>query len=260
MRIEPAEFKAFLTKWRSAITYQSDLWEGPRAVRELHHEAGYLDFVLCKPDGRRPSVWMLRGILGEVEDYRTQKQVWQKEFKDTEIFLAKIGREVELRSKQTATVHLKDILHKAASGIEEQRIAVRSYLERNQKGSPLGAAWEKFWPRRARIEIIDREISLDTRLQLQCAKMLRIFLRAVSVRTIARLIVLVYWITGLALEKDDALWIVNEGRRITVRSVVEKLVHNSFPKETREIPLDKIPWVQEARRFMANRKSSSASP
>jgi hypothetical protein len=229
MRIEPAEFKAFLTKWRSDITYQSDLWEGPRAVSELRHKAGYLDFILCKPDGRRPSVWLLRGILGEVEDYRTQKQVWQKEFRDTEIFLAKIGREVELQSKKTATVHLKDILHKAALGIEEQRIAVRSYLERNQKGSPLGAAWEQFWPRRARTEVINREISLDTRLQFQCAKMLRIFLRELSVRTIARLIVLVYWTTGLAFDKDDELWIVNERRRITVRSVEMKLVRNRFP-------------------------------
>jgi hypothetical protein len=144
-------------------------------------------------------------------------------------------------------------------GIEEQRIAVRSYLERNQKGSPLGAAWEKLWPGRARIEIINRGISLDTRLQFQCAKVLRIFLRAVSVRTIARLIVLVYWTTGLAIVKNDALWIVNERRHITVRSVEEKLVRNGFPGETREIPLDEIPWVREARRFMANRKSSSAS-
>ncbi len=229
MRIESAKFKEFITKWRSAITYQSDLWEGPRAVSELRHKAGYLDFVRCKPDGRRPPVWMLQGILGEVEDYRMQKQAWQKEFRDTEIFLAKIGREVELQSKKPATVHLKDILHKAALGIEEQRIAVRSYLDKDQKDSPLGAAWEKFWPHRARTEIINREISLDTRLQFQCAKMLRIFLRELSVRTIARLIVLVYSTTGLAKVKDDALWIVNERRRITVRSVETKLIRNRFP-------------------------------
>lgn len=246
MRIGPAEFDAFLTKWRSAINFQSDLWEGPQAVGELRRKAGYLDFILCKPDGRRPPVWMLRGILDEVEDYRMQKQGWQKEFSDTEIFLAKIGREAERQSKKTATVHLRDILHKAALGIEEQRIAVKSYMDRDKQVSPLGAAWEKLWPHRARIEIINRGIALDTRLQLQCAKMLRIFLRAVSVQTIARLIVLVYRTTELGIVKNDALWIVNERRRISVRSVAEKLVRNKFPKETREIPLDQIRWVRKA--------------
>jgi hypothetical protein len=236
MRIKPAEFDAFLAKWRSAITFQSDLWEGPQAVGELRREAGYLDFILCKPAGRRPPVWMLQGILGEVADYRMQKQAWQQEFRDTEIFLAKIGRESELQSKKTATVHLKDILHKAALGIEEQRIAVKSYMDTGKKVSLPGGAWEKLWPHRARIEIINRGIALDTRLQLQCAKMLRTFLRAVSVRTIARLIVLVYRTTELAIVKNDALWIVSERRRISVRSVAEKLARNRFPKETREIP------------------------
>jgi len=93
MRSEPAELEAFLLKWRRAITNQSDLWEGPRAVGELGREAGYLDFILCKPAGRLPSIWMLRGVLGEVKDYREQKEIWQKEFRDTEIFLAKIAQQ-----------------------------------------------------------------------------------------------------------------------------------------------------------------------
>lgn len=254
-----AEFEAFLPKWRRAITNQSDLWEGPRAVSELRREAGYLDFILCKPAGRLPSTWMLQGVLGEVEDYRKQKEAWQKEFRDTEIFLAAIERKAERQSRKTATVHLKNILHTVALGIEEQRIAVKSYLDRDKKGSPLGAAWEQFWPRRARIDFINRGIDLDMRLQFQCAKIFRIFLRAVSVRTIARLIVLVYWTTGLAIVKEDELWIVNERRRITVRSVEEKMTRNRFPKKTLEIPLDEIPWVRDARKFVANRKSSSKS-
>jgi hypothetical protein len=247
MSTGPAEFKAFLTKWRSAITYQSDLWEGPRAVGELRRAAGYWGLILCKPDLAVPSRWMLHGVFDEVEDYRAQKEVWQHEFRDTEICLAKIGRTAERQSNKTATVHLKNILHTVALGIEEQRIAVRSYLDRGEKGSPLGAMWEQFWPNRARIEIIERGIDLDTRLQFQCAKMLRIFLRTVSLRTIARLIVLVYWTTGLATVKNDGLWIVNERRQITVRSVEEKLIRNRFPKKTREVPLDEIPWVREAR-------------
>jgi hypothetical protein len=96
--------------------------------------------------------------------------------------------------------------------------------------------------------------------------MFRIFLCAVSLRTIARLIVLVYWTTGLAIERNYALWIVGEGRPITPRNVQDKLsrkkgglILKEFPKPTREISLDEIPWAREARRLMAIRKSSPGS-
>jgi hypothetical protein len=234
-----AEFKAFLTKWRFAVIYQSDLWEGPRAVGELRQTPGYLDLILCKPDGRRPPRRMLRSVLDEVEYYRAKKEAWQKEFRDTEIFLANIGRKAERQSNKTATVDLKNILHTVAEGIEKQRLAANRYIDRDRKVSPLGAVWAEIWPQPAKTVFINRGIDLDMRFQYRCAKMFRIFLRALSVRTIARLIVLVYWTAKLATVKDDALWIVNERRGITVRSVEEKLIRNKFPVKTREIPLKK---------------------
>src|SRR5580698_2953358 len=138
MRDSP-EFTKFLTKWREAITRQSPLWEGPKAVGELRKEPGYLEFIRCKPDERLIPRWMLKGILGEVDDYRTEKKSWQKDFRDTELFLAKIGREVERRSKATATVQLKSMLHDVALGIEERRAAVKSCLDgdKDKKGAPL---------------------------------------------------------------------------------------------------------------------------
>jgi len=257
MSTEPAEFKAFLIKWRSAITYQSDLWEGPRAVGELRQTAGYLDFILCRPDGRPAPRSMLRGVLDEVEHYRAKKEAWQKEFRDTEIFLAKIERKAERQSTKTATVDLKNILHTVALGIEKQRLAVNSYLNTDKKGSPLGLVWAEIWPLPARTVILNREIDLDMRFQFRCAKMFRIFLRALSVRTIARLIVLVYWTTGLATVENNALWIANKRRRITVRSVEEKLIRNRFPGKTRDFSLHET--VRETRKLIAIRKSSSGS-
>jgi hypothetical protein len=223
MRIDSPEFKEFLTKWRDAIAHQSRRWEGPQAVNELSREAGYLDFIRCRPDERLAPRWMLKGILDEVEDYRTENKIWQKDFRDTELFLAKIGRKVELQGKKVVTDSLKNMLHQVALGIEERRAAIKSCLDSNKKGAPLGAVWERFWPRKPRVNIISHRIDLDMRLQLQCAKMFRIFLRAVSVRTIARLIVLVYWTTGLAIETTDGLSIVGEKRPITPRNVQDKL-------------------------------------
>jgi hypothetical protein len=243
MRIDSPEFKEFLMKWRHAFAQESKRWEGPQAVRALRRQTGYLDFICCKPGERPTPKWMFKGILDEVEDYRTQKKLWQKDFRDTERFLAQIGRRVELRSRATVTVQLKNRLHDLALEIEKCRAGVKSCLG---EGTPLGAAWEQLWPHRHRTDTIYRGIDLDHRLQSQCAKMFRIFLRAVSVRTIARLIVLVYWTTDLAVERDNRLWIVSEDRPITVRSVDEKLVRKKFPSETREIPLDEIPWAREA--------------
>jgi hypothetical protein len=256
MRVESLDFTKFLTKWRDAITRQSPLWEGFKAVGELRNEPGYWDFIRCKPDERPAPRWMLQGIRDEVEDYRRQKKLWQKDFRDTERFLAEIGRRVELRSKATATVQLKSMLHDLALGIEERRVVVKSCLDGDKKGAPLGVAWEQLWPGRLRSDAISRGIDLDHRLQSQCAKMFRIFLRAVSLRTIARLIVLVYWTTELAIETPDGLSIVSASRLITVRSVLEKLVRKKFPKETREIPSDEIPWAREAIKRMAIRQGT----
>jgi hypothetical protein len=86
--------------------------------------------------------------------------------------------------------------------------------------------------------------------------MFRIFLPAASVRTIARLIVLVYWVTGLAIETTYGLSILSEGRSISAWSVEEKLVRKKFPGKTPEIPLDEIPWDRETMKRMAIRQGT----
>jgi len=115
MRVDPPEFTNFLTRWRDAITTrQSRWWEGAKAVKELHKEPGYFDFICCKTDQRPAPRWMLKGILDEVEDYRAEKKTRGKDFRKTELFLAKVGREVELECKKIATVQLKNMLHELA--------------------------------------------------------------------------------------------------------------------------------------------------
>ncbi len=130
-------------------------------------------------------------------------------------------------------------MHQVALGIEERRVAVKSCRGEDKKSAPLGEAWEQFWPRRPRSETISRGIDLDTRLQLQCAKMFRIFLPAASVQTIARLIVLVYLVTGLAIETTYGLSIVRRRRPITVRSVRENSCVRNF-----QAKLAKFHWMK----------------
>jgi len=187
------------------------------------------DFVFCNPVHRWRPKKMLGHILDEVEDYKQQKHAWEEEFRKTEFFLARIGRSAFLQSKRIGEKALKQLLTNTASLIEEQRCLVNRLRNPPQR-SPLGV-WERLWTNHARKASINREIDLDTRLQLQIAKMFRTFLHkdeGVSLRTIARLVVLVYKVAGLAsiVSKDGPLVLVGSERTITCRSVEDILRRN----------------------------------
>src|SRR6266852_8378122 len=228
-------FESFLKQWRTALRSPNESWDGWRAVAELR-SAGYtltskrspeenervsmFDFVLCKPGHRWRPKQMLGNILDEVEDYRQQKRAWNEKYRKTEFFLARIGRSTFLRSKRVGAEVLKQLLMNTANLIEEQRCLVKN-LRSPTKRSPLGV-WERLWPNHVRSARANREIDLDTRLQLQTAKMFRTFLHkdeGVSLRTIARLVVLVHKVAGLASIdlKTEALFIAGSRRTITCR-------------------------------------------
>jgi hypothetical protein len=245
MRIQTDQkFDAFLSKWRAALRAKGDCWEGTWAVGELER-AGYpidfedphpgrssLTFVRCdSAQCWRPNE-MLGRILAEVIDYKRMRAVWQdelREFSAVELFLAGIERRVIDKRIQSHSPRLKELLKKTADEIEVKRKTVKQ-LQNAKHYSPLGV-WERLWEKNVRSEIVSRETDLDTRLQLQVAKMFRTFLHeseGVSRRTIARLVVLVFQIAGIASEfnNEGFLRIVDSKRSLTVRSVEEKLSRN----------------------------------
>jgi hypothetical protein len=226
-----SRFKSFLKGWQDALRAPDDLWQGQRAVADLKR-AGYIEVsagtstrisMLNPVDRWRPRE-MLKNVFAEVSDYKRRKLAWKKEFRNTELFLAKIERMTLRQRSRTDDLRMKKLLGNTASVIERRHFVLRDFRNGTQR-SPLGV-WERLWPEHARAENIPREIELDTRLQVQAAKMFRTFLprdEGVSLRTIARLVVLVYYIAELATEnqKDGCLWTSN--RAITVRSVEDKL-------------------------------------
>jgi hypothetical protein len=242
-------FEEFLQDWRGDLRSPKDWWDGRRAVAELR-SAGYtvesrlldeqsvrismFDFVLCEPKCRWRPREMLSKILAEVEDYKKQKRAWEREYRNTEIFLAKIGRRTLLQSQRAVEDALKQLLKRTAILIEEQRIFVNKL--RNPTQRSLLGAWERLWPHRTRKASINRKIDLDTRLQLQIAKMFRIFLHkdeGISLRTIARLVVLIYKVTELASpdSNNDKLVITGSLRSVTFRSVEEILRRNRINEQ-----------------------------
>lgn len=240
MRIANSTFEKFLVKWRTALRAPTDLWDGYQAIEELkqadypieprstdvHAGRSMLHFLRCERGcGWRPRD-MLDRVLREVRDYKRQRFAWEKQVKDTEMFLAGLARKAKRRSLNATDSRIKALLKDTYEAIENQRTYLANYCKSPGR-SPLGA-WEGLWERNPRIETIHRGITLHTRLQLQSAKMFRIYLRAeggVSLRTVARLIVLVYQLTGLAVEeeKDGRLWICDLQRPITWRTVEDNL-------------------------------------
>jgi hypothetical protein len=230
-------FTEFLPKWQEAFRRPSDGWDGHRAVTDLKN-AGYdirkgsqviervsmLSFVRCDPEHRWRPREMLRRILLEVLNYRRQKRASQKQFADVELLLADIERRLKLWRNQVADAELKRLLANTADVIERRRTILQNFRS-DRPFSPLGL-WERLWEQQARADDIKRGIDLDSRLQVQAAKMFRTFLHkdeGVSLRTIARLVVLVYLVCGLANNRDGRLWIADSKHPITWRTVEDKL-------------------------------------
>jgi hypothetical protein len=89
---------------------------------------------------------------------------------------------------------------------------------------------QRLWPKELRRKnLVARKIELDTRLQLEMAKMFTEYLRPkskrnrVSLETIARLIFLAYRVGGLTYEDESGTHVYGTERNLTVRNIRENL-------------------------------------
>jgi hypothetical protein len=201
-------FDSFLRKWREGLGSPTGLWEGNFAIEELRvtpytekrsvaatkpentTRASMLKFVRCEPgQGPRPRE-MLERVLDEVEDYKDRKLRWrnqqdQRDLRSTELLLAQIERKVVRQNARVADGKLKQLLSEAAHVIDHSRAGIGK-LRDPRRPSPLGP-WELLWKGQPRMENLRRQLDLDAQLQIQAAKMFRIFLRedqGISLRTI----------------------------------------------------------------------------
>jgi hypothetical protein len=222
--------ESFIRAWRESFLSPSDVWEGQLAVMALKRHGDCMGFVLCRPNRGVMPREMLRLVLAEVRAYEESKRAWQREFKTAELFLSNIYRQTMGWCTKTQDATLKELLVKTAREIEKERVELNRY--RNGV-LPIGY-FEMFWKRFPRADVITSRIDIDARLQLQLAKIFRTFLRkddGVSTITIARMVVLVYKICGLAVEEssDGQLRLPGGKRKITVRNVEEKLRRKKLP-------------------------------
>ena len=89
--------------------------------------------------------------------------------------------------------------------------------------------WQEFWPEVPRMNLVSRRIDLDTRLQVELGKILSDYLREgdederVSLETIARLVLLAYYVGRLIYQDNEGVEVSLTGRIPTVRTIRDKL-------------------------------------
>jgi hypothetical protein len=151
----------------------------------------------------------------------------------------------------TKTPQLRSALRKTIRGVrmnQRDLISNRKSLANSPQRS-LGVI-ENFFNEKPRTRLLKRRIDLDNQLQVQLAKVLLFHLPKLSVKTLARLIVLAYWAADLAAESEEKgyLKIRTTERALTVRSVYDKL--KSAKLQPNEMPDDEI---SKLRRLRINR-------
>ncbi len=231
MRKDPLYLETFVLNWKNTLRLPSPLWEGPVAVRELQ-EKRLLQFLRCdKRDWRQNE--LLKRVVREARIYREEVSALRKGFsltvreaKDVELFLADIERKTARRARKTHSLLLKALLKRVRTELEDHKREVPHLSRRSSLVSPLGI-WEHLWPRIRRPGMARRAIDLDRTLQIQLGKIFSTFLRKeepkLSLITVARLVVLAYYVGELAKEYRGQLLILNSGRPLSVRTVYDKL-------------------------------------
>jgi hypothetical protein len=227
--------KLFLKRWQDGLTRRSYLWEGPSASAELVRLC-YLRHL------RFDNGWQahdtLRLMLQELRLYRAEAKALDsgmepspREFKYALELLETLETKIKNTLKKTWTPEVRSVLLRVMEKIVTNRdslLATRKALGKSRQ-SPLGIV-EHFYRESPRKRLLHRRVDLDNRLQIQLAKALSFYLPRLSRKTTARLIVLTYWAAGEAAESEQKgyLKILGTGRRLTVRSVHDRLKYARF--------------------------------
>lgn len=207
-------WETFPDRWCSTLKGGGVEWDGRRAVSELKRK-DWFNFLTLK---KRPeqeekpgnySSWQAENLMDRmVEELKAyQKEALGKlvkeEYDEIDRFLKAQIRGVQKKEGRTKVLRLKTLLRMERWQIETKREELKKLkLERQNWQHP--GIWEEFWPKIRRKNLVPRKIELDTRLQVELGKMLADYLRPedkrerVSMDTIARLILLTYFVAGFA--------------------------------------------------------------
>jgi len=209
-----------------------DLWEGAKACACLRR-ADLLESIALGDMGKEKSMphdWKRRQIfeqiIREVGTYtRLAGQVVKlnQEYEHLREFLSKMEEKFSKELKILCSEKARALL---AEHITRFRIQKQSV---SPKKAELWRAHINWAPGAFDLRyraVLERERDLDAAFQVRVAAILRVYLSkesGISLRTISRLVVLVYLSAGLAGDRHDEAIICNGGRRLEIRNVEQRL-------------------------------------
>lgn len=231
-------YKHFRAKWTNCLKMESRDWDGKKAMGELK-SSGAFNFLDDSKTWQQSE--LLGRIFAEIHSYKREVEkllgasLFQQEIKDVKGFLRQLQQRTEKKRTKMHYAELKRYL--AATNQELERAIERlpktvTLWKRRNTRSPL-TIYEQYFPQQKRMWLIARKDALDTRLQMQMAKMFAFYLSeyACTRQTFARLIVMTYMAADLARidPKTKTLKAFNSDRDLTVHSVADKIAHLPNP-------------------------------
>lgn len=188
---------------------------------------------------------MIDRIYAEVERHKDSVQEWEQRrgpekdsVKNEVEYLRKMEKTISLRLNDARIKEIKREIKLVRGQVGKSRKALQRFL-RIKREKLLGISrlgiWEELWPKQPFKYPGKRLIELDTTLQVQLGKILATFLRqsSVSLATLSRLIVLVYWVSDLARPwpgGEGVLRIRSTERKLTVKNVHDNLIEAELEK------------------------------
>jgi hypothetical protein len=210
-----------------------DLWEGDAACKELSR-LGLLGVVSLEQNKGKGLLadWRMRHTIEHLEAELRTYQLMSGKVLETR-------RQMNFELQLLASTKKKFVEHIARYPSSNHRWS-KKYLRmiladtkkiRHEQGRLwLGhrGAWRRLLlqPEYRRRPL--RELDLEGRFQIRVAKTMRTSLQkddGVTLRTVARLVVLFYLCAGLAEDKKDYIEVKNTGRELSVDAVDQKLRH-----------------------------------
>lgn len=238
-----AERQAFLNRWRFKLRPESpnrDLWEGSAAVDELAR-LNLLARVRVEEqdaDGSGEDHYIashaIEEICAELADYRDKVGQVRKlieQSKDVSDWLMSLEKKVQQRiNKEKGQANKEKLIsiQKAIHGTV--RLIAREQDNVWLQPTSVGIEHQSLTTPRIKQPLF-QERELDGRFQVRLGAILRSYLqqdqfsskKGLSLRTIARLVVLVLICADLVFERKGELFLRHNNTKVSVESVIKKL-------------------------------------
>jgi hypothetical protein len=222
-----SEFDAFMKEWRDGLKREGQGWDGTRAVAELKRK-GMLEFLMAEGGAQngRATRHLFRRMFHETQSYKKELagSLLKERLDRVDESLRRIQVKVQREKDLANDTEIEEILQRLGADILKARVAVR-WSTFNREKLNFGFLQELLWPEVPRRRLVSRRIEADTRLQIELAKVLMLYLRqkGISLETIARLILLAYWAGGLSEAESGFSRSRLTGRALKVRNIRENL-------------------------------------